>query len=93
MDSWVSSLTSCRAQIDDIDRELMACLRRRFQLSQEIAALKRQEDVPIFQPDRAGAVERHYQHLGQELGLNQQFVSDLYRMIHTESCRMQGEVE
>lgn len=45
-------LTNLREQIDAVDRELTALFLRRMALSDEIAAVKAAEGLPILQPER-----------------------------------------
>ena len=41
-----------RKRIDEIDRRLVEILNQRAQAAQEIGRLKRQTDLPIYEPDR-----------------------------------------
>jgi len=41
-----------RKRIDEIDRQLVEILNQRAQAAQEIGRLKRQTDLPIYEPDR-----------------------------------------
>ena len=45
-----------RKQIDEIDRKLVELLNRRAQAAHEIGKLKRQADMPIYEPDRERSV-------------------------------------
>ncbi|MDQ6629762.1 MAG: chorismate mutase, partial [Pseudomonadota bacterium] len=45
-----------RAEIDMLDRELLALLNRRAELAKSIGALKRAEGSPAFRPEREAAV-------------------------------------
>ncbi len=41
-----------RKKIDEIDQQLVEMLNRRAQAAQEIGRLKRQAEMPIYEPDR-----------------------------------------
>ena len=41
-----------RKKIDEIDQQLVEILNRRAQAAQEIGRLKRQAEMPIYEPDR-----------------------------------------
>jgi chorismate mutase len=41
-----------RKRIDEIDQKLVEILNQRAQAAQEIGRLKRQTDIPIYEPDR-----------------------------------------
>jgi chorismate mutase/prephenate dehydratase len=51
-----ADLDSLRAQIDAIDRELLALLNRRAGVASSIGELKRAEGSPAFRPEREAAV-------------------------------------
>ncbi|GMA65429.1 chorismate mutase [Alicyclobacillus fastidiosus] len=89
MDNSVDVLVECRALIDEVDRELISCLAKRFQLSKTIGSIKRGADVRVHQPDRAKEVEERYVNLGSSQGIQRNFVIDLFHLIHEESCRIQ----
>ena len=50
-----------RKKIDDIDRKLVEILNLRAQAAQEIGRLKRQTDLPVYEPDRERIVLDHVQ--------------------------------
>jgi chorismate mutase-like protein len=45
-----------RKKIDEIDRELIRLLNERARAAQEIGRLKRNSDLPIYEPDREKAI-------------------------------------
>lgn len=45
-------LTTCRAQIDAIDKEIVRLFQRRMELAGEIGAYKKAHGMPILQPER-----------------------------------------
>ncbi|HZS99273.1 MAG TPA: chorismate mutase [Terriglobales bacterium] len=45
-----------RKKIDEIDQQLVEILNRRAQAAQEIGRLKRQAEMPIYEPDRERVV-------------------------------------
>jgi chorismate mutase len=45
-------ITDWRKKIDEIDQRLVSILNERAQAAQEIGRLKRQSDLPIYEPDR-----------------------------------------
>lgn len=85
-------LQTLRGKIDEIDDQLIACLAERMQLALEVAARKLEIDCPIVQQNRAIEVENHYIHMGKALGLDSQFMADIFHKIHNESCRMQARL-
>jgi chorismate mutase / prephenate dehydratase len=51
-----ADLQQLRAQIDALDRELLATLNRRAALALEVGALKKREGSPVFRPEREAQV-------------------------------------
>ena len=60
-----------------------------MQLSREIGRLKREHNMPIFQPQRWQEVLERQMGDAQSLGLDARFVKELTEKIHGESLRMQ----
>lgn len=54
-----TDLAAGRAQIDALDRELLALLNRRAEAARAIGALKRAQGSPAFRPEREAAVIDH----------------------------------
>jgi len=50
-----------RKKIDEIDQKLVAILNERAQAAQEIGRLKRETNLPIYEPDRERIVLTHVQ--------------------------------
>lgn len=51
-----------RKKIDEIDQKLVDILNQRAQAAQEIGRLKRQTNMPIYEPDRERIVLEQVQH-------------------------------
>ncbi|HZC02393.1 MAG TPA: chorismate mutase [Gammaproteobacteria bacterium] len=47
-----------RAQLDEVDREIVRALNKRAHLVQELAALKREAGVPLYDPRREEEILR-----------------------------------
>lgn len=45
-------MSDCRARIDALDRQLLALLARRMEVSQRIGALKKRHNRPVRDPER-----------------------------------------
>ena len=82
-------LTPLRNQIDSVDREMMALLSQRMGLARQIAAVKRTEGIPVYQPQRWAAVLDKRLQQAEALGLDPSFTKDLLEKIHAESVRVQ----
>ncbi len=51
-------IQSLRAQLDEVDREIVRALNKRARLVQELAALKREAGVPLYDPKREEEILR-----------------------------------
>ena len=82
-------LAPLRDKIDDVDREMLALLRSRMGLARQIACVKREQGMPVYQPQRWDAVMSDRLRQAESLGLDKAFVRELLEKIHAESVRVQ----
>lgn len=54
-----------RRKIDEVDRQLVEILNQRAQAAQEIGRLKRDSDLPIYEPDRERIVLEQVQKINR----------------------------
>src|SRR5262245_55355043 len=52
----LDALADCRAQIDTVDRRLVAILNERTRIVERIGRVKRAMEMPIYEPKREDAV-------------------------------------
>ena len=55
-DTPESQLAACRERIDDIDRRLVALLNERTTVVERIGQVKKEAQMPIYEPKREDAV-------------------------------------
>lgn len=82
-------INSLRGQIDDIDDTIIRALRDRMQVSREIAKIKKDEKIIIYQADRWQKVLDNVLENAKKSDLNVAFVKELYEIIHQESIKEQ----
>lgn len=87
-----SELETLRKEIDLIDHLLLAKLSERMHVSEEIARIKSNCNLSVFQPKRWDEVLRQRTTMATELGLHEDFVKSIYERIHTESVRIQESI-
>ena len=80
-----------REQIDHLDNRLLQLLAARFDVARQIARVKAEGNLAVFQPKRWDALLQRHIATGQELGLGTEFVKGVFEKIHTESVRVQEE--
>ncbi len=81
----LDGLERLRRGIMDCDRELIAILRRRLDLVQEIGDLKASLGFPVTDPEREAAVVRRAAELAREEGLDEEPIRNLMWQIMSSS--------
>ena len=88
-DSANNELSMLREQIDLIDEDIITLIKRRLETVREIAKIKDQQNMTIFQPKRwEEKLQTQLAH-AKELGLSEDFIKELFEKIHAESVRIQ----
>jgi chorismate mutase-like protein len=80
LEAWMKTLYELRARIDEIDRRLITLLAERADSVRAIGELKTSEDE-IIAADRQQEVYRTRRLWASEVGLDPDFVEDLYEMM------------
>lgn len=81
-----------RERIDVIDEQLVALLNARAACAIEIGRLKRQQGLPVYQPEREAAVVRHVRAITTDLGgpLTAEAIGRLFERIIDESRQLEA---
>jgi chorismate mutase/prephenate dehydratase len=74
-------LQALREAIEELDREILAQLRRRMSLAEEVAATKLHAAFPFRDERREDQVLQRVRHLAVEQGLDAHQVEELYRVV------------
>lgn len=82
-------LAPLREEIDSVDHEMLTLLARRMELSRQIAGVKREQGMTVYQSKRWGTVMNDRLRLANEMGLDEDFTKELLEKIHAESVRVQ----
>jgi 4-amino-4-deoxychorismate mutase len=85
------TLAELRADIDAIDRELVALLAKRYTVVHRVAVVKKRDGLPAVLPERIAVVKRQARALAENAGLSPDFVESLYHLIIEEACRLEEE--
>jgi methylmalonyl-CoA epimerase len=85
-----SALSQFRERIDRVDEQLLSALAERTAICREVAEHKREQNIPMMQPDRVAAVEARWAELAAERGLDEDFARSLARAVVAENCRVEG---
>jgi chorismate mutase len=84
-----AQLKRLRAQVDRADRALMKALGARLQAVEKIGQIKREQGMPVLQKARWVEVMAARLKLARHHGVDGEFVSALYELIHREALRIQ----
>jgi chorismate mutase len=85
----LEELSRCRAEIERIDRDIIALLARRLTLGKRTGDLKRDAGLPILDPTREAAVIRRVTEEAREAGLPPEPVREVFWQIVGMSRRAQ----
>ena len=88
----ISGLEGFRQEIDALDSQIIEALAKGFEIAKRVADFKKQQGIPMMQPDRVEAVKRHRRELRMQHGLDGGFMVALYSLIIQETCRMEDEI-
>ncbi|MFP4423929.1 MAG: chorismate mutase [Candidatus Woesearchaeota archaeon] len=84
-------LESMREEIESIDEEILRLLGKRLELAVVIGKYKRDKGISIMQPEREKILVAKHVKQGKDLGLEPDFVEDIYQRIMQEMRRKQCE--
>jgi chorismate mutase/prephenate dehydrogenase len=78
-------LTTLRAQIDEVDSQILDLLARRLELVSEVGEVKGRHGLPIYAPEREAAMIATKRELAARRGLSPDLVEDVLRRLMRES--------
>lgn len=81
-----------RKQIDDLDNELMDLLSKRMRVCREIGQYKKEHNMTVFQANRYNEILEKRGAQGSLLGMDPEFIANVFEGIHEESVRQQMEI-
>jgi len=78
-----------RSTMDEIDEQILSLLASRMRISRQIGELKQIHSMPIIQPQRWEKVISSVMKSAETLGLDPEFIKDIYNRIHDASVSQQ----
>ncbi|MDR2206463.1 MAG: bifunctional 3-deoxy-7-phosphoheptulonate synthase/chorismate mutase type II [Flavobacteriaceae bacterium] len=81
-----------RTLISDIDFQVIELLSQRMKISRKIGALKKENHITIFQPDRWKEITEYTSQKAFECEMSQEFIERIFKMIHEQSIDIQNNV-
>jgi chorismate mutase len=88
----MEKLSIFRKELDEIDRQLMDALARRFAVCRRVALYKARMNIPIMQPGRVAEVKQRAAERALSAGLHEEFGRELYDLIIAEACGLENEI-
>ena len=89
---WKENIDQLRAKIDILDENILYTLASRMKISRQIGEYKRNNNIAILQTSRWDAILAKVIEKGEEYGLSEKFVKDVFNAIHEASVEIQNEV-
>ncbi|WP_438966476.1 chorismate mutase [Flavobacterium sp.] len=87
-----SKMNGLRSQIDEFDGKLLEILGNRMKVADKIGLLKKEKNVAILQNKRWNEILGKMILEGEEKGLSNDFVMQLFKAIHQESINHQEKI-
>jgi len=89
---FLTRLDDLREQIDQIDRELFELTSNRMSIVEKIGLYKKKNNVTVFQKSRWKEISETRKSWAQELGLNDEFMMELFKLMHNAAIRRQETI-
>ena len=84
-------LKALRTQIDELDYELLCTIAKRMETVREIAKLKRKDNLTALQSQRWNAILDQMHQNGTQLGLSNELVEAIAKLLHQQALEIQLE--
>lgn len=75
------ALAALRAQLDDFDRQLIDALAKRFEVTRQIGAVKRDAGLPLVDESREREIFARYRSQAEARSIDPDLVEGIYRLI------------
>ncbi|WP_291914536.1 chorismate mutase [Chitinophaga sp. CB10] len=87
-----SALEKLRAQINQVDDEIMLLLGNRMKIAEKIGQYKKENNITILQTNRWNEILERNIAKGEKLGLTKEFITKYFDAVHLESINRQNRV-
>ena len=85
-------LSELRGVLDQIDEELLQCLKRRSGVIEQIGKYKKDHNISIFQLERWQEILRTRMEWAERMNLSSSHVEKICQLLHEESIRLQNSL-
>ena len=87
-----NKLEELRVEIDKINNEIISNFQKRFELTNEVALWKRENNIEIFHPKREKEMLNKLIQEGSKKGLDEEFVRKLFELVLIQSKLEQKKI-
>src|SRR6476659_7516908 len=87
-----AAMEKMRAQINQLDDELMQLLGQRMKVADKIGQYKKDNNITILQTNRWNAILERAFSKGETLGLSREFITKYFDAVHMESINHQNRI-
>ncbi len=88
----LNTLCDLRAVIDDVDNQILDLLEERITIIKQIGEYKKVNNISVLQNDRWISILSRMRRKGQAKGLNPDFISKVFKAIHSEAINVQTRI-
>lgn len=81
-----------RAEIDKLDDRIIDIFEKRMKVAEEIGRYKKEHNIAILQTRRWSDILNKRQRMGEQSGLDAEFIAKVFRAIHQESISHQNRI-
>ena len=85
----MAALAPLRAQIDELDRQLVQLLAARAKVTAEVGRVKQQYALPLYVPEREQALIKARRQQAEETSVSADLIEDVLRRVMRESYQTQ----
>lgn len=90
--TFKDTLSELREQIDQLDDDIMHKFAARMKISEKIGQYKKENNVTILQVNRWEEIIATRVAIGLAMGLSEEFMKDMLKLVHHESIQVQTRV-
>ena len=83
-------LKELRTNLDSVDKQILELLLKRKEIVLQVVEYKKQEKLPLKQPEREKQLFEERKAIAKGLGLDENFVESLFRLIVEDSLNTQN---
>ncbi len=91
-EEFLNALAVLRAQINQVDDELLQLIGQRMKIADKIGAYKKENNITILQTHRWNEILEKAFNKGEKFGLSKDFITKYFDAVHMESINHQNKI-